>query len=566
MREALVGWLLGHGLPAWLAPDYAVTVGVAGIVGAALLLRLTRADGADVAIAARALAVGYLGALLGGYLLEWIRLLPDAVAQRSVEPIMTSGRAAYGGLLGGLGAAALYLRRTGTPLRPFLDRLTPGLGVTFLCVRCGCFLAGCDYGRVTSSALGVRFPPGSLAATAHAEAGWVPVGAASLPVHPTQLYEAALGVVASAAAAYWLVRGHRDGRAFAAWLGTYAVGRFGIEQLRGDPSRGVYGLLSSAQLISLAIVIAIGVALLRAQRHRKAVLAGMAALALLGASRVAAPQSPEPSAPPPDGETEPLPPMPPPTAPPASASPSAGPPQPDPSSSASAQPPPQLPPPPPPTAPPSAQPPPRPGYPQPYPYPYPYPYRYPPPGAHPPPPPPSGGYPPPDEEPDEPPPDPATDDQVAGNQRWVGLRFSGGAYLPVRSAPLSGGLLELDAVIRIAVSTRHRFEVGAEGRLIRAGDADHYGIGVPAGFVFGLASHFELGLSTALFYNAIVFAAPFFEPAQGVGQRWELDARIPIGSVFTLGICPTAITMLFKNDSQDFHLSYEPRLWVGVGF
>ena len=72
------------------------------------------------------------------------------------------------------------------------------MGISFALVRVGCFLEGCDYGRPTALPWGVRFPSGSLAAQAHAAAGWVPDGAPSLPVHPTELYESMLGLLALA--------------------------------------------------------------------------------------------------------------------------------------------------------------------------------------------------------------------------------------------------------------------------------------------------------------------------------------------------------------------------------
>jgi len=124
-------------------------------------------------------------------------------------------------------------------------------------VRTGCFLAGCDYGLPTALPVGVRFPRGSLAALDHARRGFVPHGAPSLPVHPTQLYEAALGLAGAAAAALVLRRGRRDGRAFAVFMAVYAVGRFAIELVRGDQDRGTFIGLSTAQWVSLAIVLAL---------------------------------------------------------------------------------------------------------------------------------------------------------------------------------------------------------------------------------------------------------------------------------------------------------------------
>ena len=85
----------------------------------------------------------------------------------------------------------------------------------------------------------MRFPPGSLAALDHARRGFVPLGSPSLPVHPTQLYEAALGLVGAGAAAMALARGRRDGTAFCRFVAIYALGRFAIDltalMLRSSP-------------------------------------------------------------------------------------------------------------------------------------------------------------------------------------------------------------------------------------------------------------------------------------------------------------------------------------------
>jgi prolipoprotein diacylglyceryltransferase len=142
-------------------------------------------------------------------------------------------------------------------LAPFFDRVAIGAGLTFALVRTGCFLAGCDYGLPTAHAWGVRFPPGSLAALDHARRGFVPRGAPSLPVHPTELYEVAVGLIAAALSAIPVLRGRRDGRAFATFLATYAVGRFAIEFLRGDQDRGEALGLSTAQWVSVTIVVAL---------------------------------------------------------------------------------------------------------------------------------------------------------------------------------------------------------------------------------------------------------------------------------------------------------------------
>jgi len=253
MRPLLSAWLYHHGVPGWLAPTYFSLVVLCALIGSAVSLQLARRDGADLRHEARSLAVVYLGSLLGGYALEVLRALPDAILTWSLAPCLQVGRAAYGGMLFAIGLVLCYRLAQRLPIAAFFDRAMIGTAVAFVGVRTGCFLSGCDYGIPTASFLGVRFPRGSLAAVDHAERGFVPFGAASLPVHPTQLYEATLALGAALIACQFLRGGRRDGSAFLCWLLLYSIGRFLNEFLRGDESRGLYLGLSSAQYISLVL-------------------------------------------------------------------------------------------------------------------------------------------------------------------------------------------------------------------------------------------------------------------------------------------------------------------------
>ncbi|XXY46865.1 prolipoprotein diacylglyceryl transferase family protein [Sorangium sp. So ce269] len=557
MSGAVRLWLERHGLPPWLSPTYAVMVAVAGLLGAMAFFWLVRRDEGDVAVEGRALLSGYVAALLGGHVFEAVRAAPEALARGSWGPVLHAGRAAYGGLLAGVVVASLVLLRHGAPVRPFLDRLVPGLGITYACVRTGCFLAGCDYGRVTAGALGVRFPAGSPAAMDHAAAGWVPLGAPSLPVHPTQLYEAALGALASAIAAVWLVRGHRDGRAFGTWLALYAAGRFGIELVRGDAGRGVYGGLSTAQLVSLALLLGLAAAALRARRGRRAVAAVPALLSLaslgLAAGDAAAQPAPYYPYPPPAGGY----------------------------------------PPPYPYAPPPAG-----GYPPPYPYPPPaggypppYPYAPPPAGGYPPPypyPPPAGGYPPPyspppasvaqaphpPAQPSERTPDapaksaaavPEVNQQAEANARRMALSVGfSGYFVPARFAVEDGVSLDLGAVARLRVSDKNRFEMGVELRGLFAPDADQVAIGVPLRLVMAVGSHVEMSLGITPGYHRLFFESPYFESVGALGARFAWGIQFPVGSHLFVGFSPASFLVLGSND-VDTLVAYEPGLWIGTG-
>ena len=257
MRPWAVSGVVRHGFPGWIVPDYFKLAVIAALVSSFIALRLAARDRASTHHTARAVACAYVAALAGGYAFESLRALPGALATGSWHTVLHPGRAAYGGLLAAIGAAAIYLAANRQPMAAFFDRMAIGAGLSFALVRTGCFLAGCDYGLPTGKVWGVRFPPGSLAALDHAHRGFIPHGGPSLPVHPTQVYEAALGLLAAALATFPVARGRRDGRAFAVFLGVYAVGRFAIEFLRGDRDRGLAFGFSTAQWVSLAILLAI---------------------------------------------------------------------------------------------------------------------------------------------------------------------------------------------------------------------------------------------------------------------------------------------------------------------
>ena len=77
---------------------------------------------------------------------------------------------------------------------------------------------------------------------------------ASLPVHPTQIYESLAGL-ALFLLAFWLLN-HRSfrGQVILVVAGLYGLWRFAIEYLRDDPERGFAFGFSTSQLISLAII------------------------------------------------------------------------------------------------------------------------------------------------------------------------------------------------------------------------------------------------------------------------------------------------------------------------
>jgi phosphatidylglycerol:prolipoprotein diacylglycerol transferase len=176
------------------------------------------------------------------------------------EQVMNRGGVYYGGFLLGIVASAIYMWRTGLPGWKVLDCIAPGLALAQGLGRIGCFLAGCCWGTPTQLPLGVTF----TSEQAHEITG-VPL---NVKLHPVQLYEAALVLLAIPFVLWLRKRKSFDGEVALAYILYSCFVRFFLEFLRGDP-RGYYldGLLSTSQLISLLIIPIAGFLLVRLRKQ-----------------------------------------------------------------------------------------------------------------------------------------------------------------------------------------------------------------------------------------------------------------------------------------------------------
>ncbi|MFI5306267.1 MAG: prolipoprotein diacylglyceryl transferase [Polyangiales bacterium] len=168
------------------------------------------------------------------------------------------GLAYYGGLIAASAAGLWFLRRERFPLAKTCDAVATVMPVGLFFGRLGCFFGGCCFGSVTERRLAVSFPAFSAASEKQFRDGLLTDKAlASLPVHPTQLYEAA-GCLAIAAflTLHAQPRKRFDGQVMLWFLALYAVLRFGLEYLRDDDRGSVLGL-STSQWIGLVVVAAV---------------------------------------------------------------------------------------------------------------------------------------------------------------------------------------------------------------------------------------------------------------------------------------------------------------------
>ena len=112
------------------------------------------------------------------------------------------GRLVYGGITwagGVVGAFPAFVILTHYAITEergneieFFSLVVPGIVLGHAFGRIGCFLAGCCYGGVTESWLGVVYPTGSLAAKQYPN---TLTGIGSFPVLPTQLFEAVFEIL-----------------------------------------------------------------------------------------------------------------------------------------------------------------------------------------------------------------------------------------------------------------------------------------------------------------------------------------------------------------------------------
>jgi phosphatidylglycerol:prolipoprotein diacylglycerol transferase len=142
------------------------------------------------------------------------------------------------------------------PVLPLID-----VGASFAALgegigRWSCFLAGDDFGRVTSSRWGIQFPSSSLAHQAHVARGLLPVEAPlSLPVHPLQFYLMANALVVFLLCSIaWYRWRQIPGRTLAVFLVLQGSTRFWWEFLRDPAGGGARELLSTSQWMCITLL------------------------------------------------------------------------------------------------------------------------------------------------------------------------------------------------------------------------------------------------------------------------------------------------------------------------
>ncbi|MEC8424047.1 MAG: prolipoprotein diacylglyceryl transferase family protein [Myxococcota bacterium] len=227
--------------------------------------------------------VGVAG-MLGARLLHFVFAEPDLFFTNPLGffDAEHGGWAFYGGVIGGVGAGAVYARVRDVAVWKLADIAAASIMLGLAVGRIGCVLAGCCHGGVCDApVLGdllvmpygeVKLVDGFPHVALRFEPG-VGVGALRGRVlFPTQLMEVGSGLLwFGLLSAMWRWGRRFDGQVLAAMMVLYAGSRTWVEGFRGDTIRGLYDVagvqLSTSRLVAIGMAVgALAIVALRFSR------------------------------------------------------------------------------------------------------------------------------------------------------------------------------------------------------------------------------------------------------------------------------------------------------------
>ena len=239
-------------------PTYGLLVTIGFLTGLWLATRLARRDGLNADDVVNLAVYCALSGVLGAKLLMFIqdfnyyRRNPGEIL--SVATLQAGG-IFYGGLVAALGVAWWFLRKKKLPALRTADAFAPGLALGHAIGRVGCFAAGCCWGLECNRPWAVTFK--------NPESNRMFGTPLFVPLHPTQLYEAAAEALIAFALWRRSLVPHKPGLIIGLYLAMYSSVRFVVEFFRAhDAANPFGGPLSASQWIALGLA-ALGLWILR---------------------------------------------------------------------------------------------------------------------------------------------------------------------------------------------------------------------------------------------------------------------------------------------------------------
>lgn len=194
--------------------------------------------------------LGLFGALLGG------SIFAQVMAGNGMDflSFFEGEKGAFGAFAGSALFSLSFLAWCRLPVLAYVDAAIPAIFVGYVMMRVLCFMDGHCFGVVTDLPWAVTFLPSTQAFVTQVAEGLIaPDALHTLPVHPTQLYHALLGIAAFLVLLH--MKADMPGKRFAVALMLYGVGRFVIEFFRGD-AVPVFGPLDVNHIAALLMLVA----------------------------------------------------------------------------------------------------------------------------------------------------------------------------------------------------------------------------------------------------------------------------------------------------------------------
>lgn len=198
------------------------------------------------------LIVGIICLLIGSRIMFAIAMIPSMENGFSLMEfigyLINGGIVFYGGLIGGLAGIAITAKVRKDNLSYIYAFAASAFPLFHAWARLGCLFGGCCYG--------IEWP-------------WGVVMAASPEVvrFPVQVAESVCDGLIFAAILIYEHKHPKGECGIYIYLFSYAICRYILEFFRGDRVRGIWGILSTAQIVSIGIVV--GCIVVCVKRHRK---------------------------------------------------------------------------------------------------------------------------------------------------------------------------------------------------------------------------------------------------------------------------------------------------------
>ena len=245
-------------------PTFGVVVAAAILVAASVARRETKRLeangklplGAHLVVGDLAL-VSALAGIVGARVFYVIDHPLQFIADPAALIFSRAGFSIYGGLLFGVCAGVLFLRRRALPIAPMLDATAPSMMLGYGVGRLGCQLAGDgDWGIPSNLALKPNWLPDWLWAQTY-DGNILGAVIPAPGVYPTPLYESAAALILFVVLLALRSEVQRPAYLFSVYLIFAGFERLLIEKIRVNPEHDWLGVqVTQAEAISIVVVVA----------------------------------------------------------------------------------------------------------------------------------------------------------------------------------------------------------------------------------------------------------------------------------------------------------------------